>query len=67
MSISQTDVDRLERALARGELTVETSDGSRVTYRSIDELLKALAYAKQVLATAVAGSTTQSFATFTRD
>lgn len=45
MALSQSDVDRLEAAVARGELTVEY-DGRRVTYRSMNELLQALAYVK---------------------
>ena len=38
MAITQADVDRLEAAVVRGELTVEY-DGRRVTYRSMNELL----------------------------
>lgn len=45
MAITQADVDRLEAAVVRGELTVEY-DGRRVTYRSMNELLQALSYAK---------------------
>jgi hypothetical protein len=40
MAFSQTDLDAIESAIALGELTVEI-DGKRVTYRSIDELVKA--------------------------
>lgn len=40
MSFTQTDLDNINAAIAAGEMTVETQ-GRRVTYRSIDELLKA--------------------------
>lgn len=67
MALTQTDVDNLESALASGELTVEY-DGRRVTFRSVAELVQALAYAKQeVAAASAAGNVTQSFAGFTRD
>lgn len=51
MAISQTDVDTLEAALMRGELKVKLAD-REVTYRSIDDLAKALSYAKSQLAIA---------------
>ncbi|MGE0154797.1 MAG: phage head-tail joining protein [Reyranellaceae bacterium] len=67
MAISQTDIDRLEAALMRGELTVEY-DGQRVTYRSVAELKAAIAYAKDALAAATpAGAQTVSYAAFARD
>lgn len=43
MAITQADKDRLEQAVTLGELTVEI-EGKRVTYRSMSELLQALAY-----------------------
>lgn len=67
MALTQADVDRLEQAVARGELTVEY-DGRRITYRSMDELLKAVAYVKGAVAaqSATAPSDRQSFAAFNR-
>ena len=41
MALTQTDLDAINRAIARGELTVRAFNGSQVTYRSMDELLKA--------------------------
>ena len=38
MAWTQTDLDAVEAAIASGELTVQHSDGRRITYRSIDEL-----------------------------
>lgn len=49
MALTQTDVDRLEKAIAKGVLKVEY-DGEAVTYQSVDQMLKALAYAKAELA-----------------
>lgn len=47
--ITQADVDRLERAAASGELSVEY-DGKKVQLRSAQELLQLIAYAKRQLA-----------------
>lgn len=68
MAITQTDIDRLEKALMRGELSVDY-DGTRVTYRSTDELKSAIAYAKGQLNVTQGKPTrtTQTFAQFTRD
>ncbi len=43
MAWTQTDIDRLDAAIASGELTVQHSDGRRITYRSIGELKAARA------------------------
>jgi hypothetical protein len=67
MAITQDDVDRLERALMRGELTVEY-DGVRTTFRSVEELKTALDYARGRLNVAQGkpSRTTQTHAQFTR-
>ena len=49
--MTQADVDRLKRAAATGELTVEY-DGKRVTMRSADELMRLIAWAEGQLAAA---------------
>ncbi len=41
MAFTQTDLDQINAAIASGELSIRTSDGKQVTYRSIDELIKA--------------------------
>lgn len=68
MAISQAGIDRLEAALVSGELTVEY-DGTRITYRSTDDLRKAIAYAREQLNVAAGrpSRTTQTYAVFTRD
>ena len=43
MSFTQTDLHAINRAIATGELTVRTSDGRSVTYRSMAELREAQA------------------------
>ncbi|EMJ7098674.1 hypothetical protein V7974_004717 [Vibrio parahaemolyticus] len=40
MALTQDDLNELDLAIASGELTVKI-DGREVTYRSVDELLKA--------------------------
>ena len=68
MALTQTDLDRLEAALAGGELKVDYGDGRSVTYRSVGELKQAIEYTRTQLAAATAdGATTSSFASFTRD
>lgn len=47
-SITQDDIDSLEAALASGELQVRKGD-RWITYRSVDELKKALSYARDQL------------------
>ena len=61
MALSQTDLDNLEAALASGELSVEY-EGRRVTFRSVDDLSRSIAYVKNALAAAAAGgAVTQSY------
>lgn len=43
MAWTQTDLDRIDAAIASGELTIQHSDGRRITYRSIQELKEARA------------------------
>ena len=67
MALTQDDVDRLEKAVATGTLTVEY-DGRKRTMRSIDELKAALEYVKgQVVQAAATKPATQSFAAYSRD
>ena len=54
MAITQADVDALEKAVMTGERSVEY-DGRGVEFRSIEELLKALGYAKAALEATAAG------------
>jgi hypothetical protein len=38
---TQPDLNAINAAIASGELTIRSSDGKQITYRSMDELLKA--------------------------
>ena len=60
MALTQTDLDRLDSAIARSELEVQL-DGRRIKYRSVDELMAARAHVAAVLARA---SGSRSGATF---
>lgn len=40
MAFTQTDLDRLNAAIATGELSIE-KDGKKITYRSVGELVRA--------------------------
>lgn len=51
MAFTAADLTALDRAIASGELTIRTADRS-VTYRSMDELLKARDKVAQELAAA---------------
>ncbi|MCF1458769.1 MAG: hypothetical protein LPH21_14825 [Shewanella sp.] len=50
MALSKEDLDELDLAIASGELTVKV-DGREVTYRSIDDLMKARRHVAGVLRT----------------
>lgn len=54
MPFTQTDLDAINSALATGELSVRSSDGKQVTYRSVDELIKAKGVVEAELASASA-------------
>ena len=41
MAWTQTDLDNIEKAIAKGYLTVRHSDGKTITYRSMSELKEA--------------------------
>jgi hypothetical protein len=47
-ALTQQDVDKLKRAIASGIRTVQYASGT-VTYQSIDDMLKALAFAENEL------------------
>lgn len=66
MSISQTQIDALETALARGELRVKYAD-REVTYRSVADIASALSYAKgqQAIAAGAAPGARHQLADFT--
>lgn len=55
MALTQTDLDRLDAAIATSELEVEV-DGQRVRYRSISELERARAHVASVIASQRAGN-----------
>lgn len=55
MAFTPTDLAAIDAAIASGELSVEVS-GKRVTYRSMDDLLKARALIATDLASAPAGA-----------
>lgn len=55
MSFTASDLAALDTAISSGELTVEVN-GRRVTYRSIDELIRARNIAKSELRTSSGAS-----------
>ena len=56
MALTSSDLDALDRAIASGELTIRTATGHQVTYRDIDQLIKA----RTLVAAQVAAATTGS-------
>lgn len=56
MALTQSDLDRLDAAIATAELEVEFGDGRRVRYRSVAELTAARDHVAGVLRTAAAVS-----------
>ncbi len=57
MALTQTDLDRLDAAIASSELEVEV-DGHRRRYRSMNELMAARAHIASVLSTSPASGRT---------
>lgn len=55
MAYSQSDLDRIRTAIARGEKSVQFAD-RLVTYRSVDELLEAEARIERALTAAAAAT-----------
>ena len=55
MAYTQEQIDALEAAIAAGVRQVRTSDGSSVTYNSIDEMTRALAMMKRDMAGGASG------------
>lgn len=55
MAFTQTDLDAVNAAIASGELTVK-HNGREVTYRSMEDLLKARATITSELATVASGT-----------
>lgn len=62
---TQADIDRLEAAIARGELKVRAADGSEITYRSVAEMIAAVAFMQNRMSTPAMQRTT--YASFARD
>lgn len=59
MTFKQSDLDNINSAVAMGELSVEVN-GRKVTYRSMDDLLKARSIiAADLAASEVAASTSR--------
>lgn len=71
MALTAADLGVLDRAIATGVLAVRAPDGSLVTYRSMDELLRARALAAREAAGATADPATQpggvTYAEWARD
>lgn len=55
MAFTQTDLDAVNSAIASGELTVK-HNGREVTYRSMEDLLKARATITNELSTVASGT-----------
>lgn len=60
MAFTQTDLDAIDAAIASGELTVK-SNGREVTYRSMDDLLKARSTIQAGIAASSTGRNGGSF------
>ncbi len=66
-ALTQTDIDKLKRAIAKGLRRVEYPSGT-VEYQTTDDMLKALAFAEADLAgTSSARNTPSTLAVFGRD
>ncbi len=66
MAFAQSDLDRIDRAIATGQLTVEV-DGMRITYRGMNELIAARSVIENQLASAITDGSGSSIAEFCAD
>lgn len=66
MAVSQTDLDALDAAIARGVLEVSYGD-RRVKYHSINDMIKARDHVASILAAPATAATTVSYAAYIRD
>lgn len=57
MAWTQEQLQALEEAIAQGALTIEYG-GKRITYRSLDEMMRLRELIKKTLGTGTAGATT---------
>lgn len=62
MALSQSDLDRIDRAIASGQLSVEI-DGTRIQYRSMNELLAARGTIQNII-TAASGDSSEPSSTY---
>jgi hypothetical protein len=71
MALTAADLGVLDRAIATGVLVVRAADGSAVTYRSMEDLLRARALIAAAAAGPTADPTTRpggvSYAEWARD
>lgn len=67
MALTQSDADAIKAAIASGVRRVKFADGREVEYRTVDEMMQALALANADIAAASGANTRSSIATFGRD
>lgn len=65
-AVTQGDLDKLDRAIALGVQTVTYQSGT-VSYRSMDDMLKARAHIAGLLGSSTAKASMTSLAEFHRD
>lgn len=66
MALTQSDLDKLDKAIARGVLRVEYADGA-VQYQSIEQMLTARKFVAGEVGGASRQSSSSSLAVFSRD
>jgi roadblock/LC7 domain-containing protein len=67
MSFTSSDLISIDSAIASGELVIQFSDGKRVQYRSIDELMKARGLIVNEIAVTTNASSRSTLASFSKD
>lgn len=66
-SLTQADLDALEKAYARGVLTVSYANGNSVTFPNSTDMLRRIQYVKNQLLSAAQQATPSTLAVFGRD
>lgn len=60
MAFTQSDLDTIDEAIKGAELSVRFSDGSSVTYRSVDEMIKV----RDLIKSDISASTSKAYPRF---
>ena len=65
MAFSQTDLDKIDAAIASNTKSVQFADGQRIEYRSVDEMMTARRHIAAIVAQSSSGGRATLYPTMT--